>query len=101
MMKLLIDIDDEMVCNDIKNKALTQFSKFLNGNYTIDELEMLHHITHFGAICIAIHKLQDTCCGDQYSSHYGDTEPELRRIRRSGSRHQKEDPGYKGRDSPS
>ena len=46
---------------DIKNKALTQFSKLLNGNYTIDELEMLLHITHFGAICLAIHKLQDTC----------------------------------------
>lgn len=47
--------------NEVKNKALTQFSKLLNGNYTIDELETLHHITHFGAICIAIRKLQDTC----------------------------------------
>lgn len=47
--------------NEVKNKALTQFSKLLQGNYTIDELEMLHHITHFGAICIAIHKLEDTC----------------------------------------
>lgn len=47
--------------NEVKNKALTQFSKLLQGNYTIDELEMIHHIAHFGAICIAIHKLQDTC----------------------------------------
>lgn len=47
--------------NDINNKALTQFSKLLQGSYTIDELETLHHITHLGAICLAIHKLQDTC----------------------------------------
>ena len=47
--------------SEVKNKALTRFSKLLQGSYTIDELEMLHHIAHFGTVCLAIHKLQDTC----------------------------------------